>query len=245
MTPPLVSCVIPLFNGERYIGQTLDSVFAQTHRPIEVIVVDDGSTDGSAAIVQKYGEGLTLIAQANAGHAAARNAGIAVATGEYIAFLDADDLWSERKLELQLERFAARPELGIVFTFLQNFWSPDADPAGRPPDQALLPVPGYTSVSMLARRAAFDLVGPLDVTLKHCNDRDWFCRAAEQHVTMDMIAEPLVRRRLHGSNRSAALGGDSRAEYLRILKASLDRRRGDGTDVAAYPFHAAKRDATR
>ena len=239
MSRPVVSCIIPVFNGERYLEATFDSVFAQTHRPIEVIVADDGSTDHSAEIARTYRQAVVCVQQANAGHAAARNLGISMATGDFIAFVDADDLWHPEKLARQLERFAVRPDLGVVFTHLANFWSPDADPALRPADEALRPVPGFTSVTMLARREVFAAVGLLDAMLRHGNDRDWFCRAAEHGVLMEMMPDVLVRRRLHASNRSAALGGNSRAEYLRILKASLDRRRAGGNAVVEYPFHSS------
>lgn len=236
---PQVSCIIPVFNGARYLGETLDAVFAQTHRPLEVIVVDDGSTDHSAEIARSYPQPLLSLQQPNAGHASARNLGVSRATGAFVAFCDADDLWLPEKLERQLARFEARPELGVVFTWLENFVSPDADPARLPPGEASKAVAGYSSVTMLARREAWDRVGPLDVTLRHGNDREWFCRAAEASVAMEMMTGVLVRRRLHTTNRSAALGSNSRAEYLRILKASLDRRRSqNGGDVAEYPFRA-------
>lgn len=242
MTAPLISCIIPVFNGERYLQETLDSVFAQTHQTLEVIVADDGSTDRSAELARSYRppvlHPVIVVQQPNAGHAAARNLGLASATGEYVAFVDADDLWHPEKLSRQMERFAARPELGVVFTHLENFWSPDSDPASRPNDDAFRPLPGYTSVTMLARRELFARVGLLDVTLQHGNDRDWFCRAAEHGVVLEMMPDVLVRRRLHASNRSAALGNNSRAEYLRILKASLDRRRAAGSEVAPYPFQS-------
>ena len=234
-----VSVIIPVFNGERYLRETLDSVFAQTHRDVEVIVVDDGSTDASAEIARASAHPLTVLSQANGGHASARNRGLAAATGEFIAFNDADDLWEPEKLALQLARFEARPELGVVFTHLQNFWSPDVEESARVTGEELeRPVPGYTSVTMLARAELFARIGDFDVNLRHGNDRDWFCRATEQGVVVEMLPEVLVRRRLHGANRSAALAANSRAEYLRILKASLDRRRNAAGDdnVAALPF---------
>lgn len=233
MTAPLITCVIPVFNGERYLAETLDSVLAQSHRPLEVIVVDDGSTDRSADIARAYP--VTLLQQPNAGHGAARNFGISAATGAFLSFVDADDLWHPDKLSRQLARLEADPALGVVFTHLENFWSPDADPAAAPPNEAFVPIPGYTSVTMLARSETFSKVGSFDVTLQHGDDRDWFCRASEQGITMAMMPDVLVRRRLHHTNRSAALGNNSRAEYLRILKASLDRRRASG-DIAQYPF---------
>jgi len=231
--PPHVSCIIPVFNGERYLAETLDSVFAQTHDDVEVIVADDGSTDRSAEIAR--GRGTIVVQQPNAGHAAARNLGLSVASGAFVAFLDADDLWHPEKLARQLARFNERPELAVVFTHIENFFSPDADPAARPDDDAFRPIPGYTSVTMLARADAFAKVGGFDVELKHGNDRDLFCRAAELGVAIEMMPDVLVRRRLHAQNRSAALSSDSRAEYIRILKASLDRRRAAG-DVTEYPF---------
>jgi len=231
--PPRVSCIIPVFNGERYLADTLDSVFAQTHDDVEVIVADDGSTDRSADIARA--RSAIVVQQPNAGHASARNLGLSVATGEFLSFLDADDLWHPEKLARQLARFDEKPKLGVVFTHIENFYSPDADPAVRPDDDALRPIPGYTSVTMLARAEEFGRVGGSDVELKHGNDRDWFCRAAELGVAIEMMPDVLVRRRLHAQNRSAALSSDSRAEYLRILKASLDRRRAAG-DVTEYPF---------
>ena len=234
----MISVIIPVFNGERYLRETLDSVLAQTHRPLEVIVVDDGSTDGSLEIAKSYD--VVAVSQPNGGHASARNHGLSIAKGEFIAFNDADDLWEPRKLALQLARFEARPELGVVFAHLQNFWSPDVEESARVTGEELeRPVPGYTSVTMLARRELFTSIGTFDTSLRHGNDRDWFMRATEQGVVVEMLPDVLVRRRLHASNRSATLGANSRAEYLRILKASLDRRRnaagGEG-DVAALPF---------
>ena len=239
MSGPRVSCIIPVFDGERYLAETIESVLARTHPAIEIIVVDDGSADRSSEIASSY-PNVTCLRQAHAGHAAARNHGLSVATGDFIAFVDADDLWHPEKLARQLARFAARPERGVVFTHLENFWSPDADPARRPNEDAFRPVPGYTSVTMLAGRDVFDRVGLFDVALKHGNDRDWFCRVAEQNIAMEMMPDVLVRRRLHASNRSAAHGDTSRAEYLRILKASLDRRRGGGGEVTAYPFQSTR-----
>jgi glycosyltransferase involved in cell wall biosynthesis len=178
------------------------------------------------------------MSQPNAGHAVARNHGIRLATGDFIGFIDADDLWHPEKLERQLRLFAARPELGIVFSHLENFVSPDVDLAELPPtgDAPCASMPGYSATCMLVRREVFDRVGLLDETLKHGNDRDWLCRAAEQSVPMEMLPDVLLRRRLHKTNRSSALADRSRSEYLRIIKASLDRRRREAGEPMAYPF---------
>ena len=109
--------IIPCFNGERYLGEALAGVLAQTHTDLEVIVVDDGSTDRSPAIAEETGDRrLRLVRQANAGVAAARNRGAAEATGEFVAFLDQDDRWLPEKIERQLACLRASPEVGLVYT---------------------------------------------------------------------------------------------------------------------------------
>src|SRR5215471_9275789 len=122
MKPSLISCVVPVFNGERYLSETLDSILAQTYRPLEIVVVDDGSTDRTADVVASYHDEVHYFKQANTGVPAARNLGISRAAGAFIAFLDADDLWHPEKLERQMACFKARPELEICLTHVQNFW---------------------------------------------------------------------------------------------------------------------------
>lgn len=105
--PPLISCIVPVYNGEKYLDETLDSIFAQTYRPLEVIVIDDGSTDGTGNLVKARTEEVIYVLQDNAGPAAARNVGIATASADYLAFIDADDLWLPDKLTRQMELFDA------------------------------------------------------------------------------------------------------------------------------------------
>src|SRR6185503_15656269 len=107
-TPAAVSVVVPTHNGERYIAEAIDSILAQTVPPAEIIVVDDGSIDEGPRIARSYDAPVSVLHQANAGAAAARNTGIAAATQPYLAFLDHDDLWTPRKLELQLAALARR-----------------------------------------------------------------------------------------------------------------------------------------
>src|SRR5437773_3781756 len=109
-----VSVVIPTYNYARYLPEAIDSALAQTHAPLEVIVVDDGSTDDTPRVLAVYGDRIRVIRQANRGPGAARNTGIAAARGEYVGFLDADDVWLPRKLELQMARFEADQGLGLV-----------------------------------------------------------------------------------------------------------------------------------
>src|SRR5215813_10088973 len=171
MTSPLISCIVPVFNGERYLRETLDSILRQTYQPLEVIVADDGSTDGTAALVASYGPQITYLRQPHAGPAAARNSGLSRAWGEFIAFLDADDLWHPEKLARQMARFRARPDLDLCVTHIQNFCSPELNNAAaeRRDLRLLQPLPGYTLVTLLARRSLFQTVGQLNPALQHAD----------------------------------------------------------------------------
>lgn len=229
MRNPLISGIVPVFNGERYLGETLNSMLAQTHSPLEIIVVDDGSTDGTTDVVAKYGDKVRYLRQENSGPAVARNRGLDAAQGEYIAFLDADDLWHPEKLTRQMGRFEARPELDLCITYIQNFWIPElAEEAERYRDQPLSrPAAGYIGQTLLARRRIFETVGQFNPVLRHSETRDWFLRAQESGAVLEILPEVLVYRRLHEANtiRSHALASASRDEYLQLVKASLDRRR--------------------
>lgn len=226
---PLVSCIVPAFNSEAYIRDALDSIFAQTHRPIEVIVADDGSTDGTADIVAAY-PGVRFVSQPTAGPAATRNLGLRAARGELVAFLDADDLWHPEKLARQVARFTARPTLDVSVTHIQNFWiAALAGEAERLRDDARThPMPGYVTMTMMARRGIFDTVGPFDEALWHTDAGDWFLRAARHGATVELLADVLVSHRMHHTNLSRRYGPSSRAEFVRMVKRSLDARRGGG-----------------
>ncbi len=227
MTPLLISCIVPVFNGERYLKEALDSIRAQTYRPLEIIVADDGSTDGTAAIVAGYGEEVRYLWQTNAGPAAARNLGLRAVQGEFVAFLDADDLWHPEKLARQMARFEARAELDMCFTHARNFWVPElSEEAARYKDhRRSQAVPGYTTTALLARRTLFEEVGQFSPALQHADDTEWFLRATERGAVMELLADTLVYRRLHRANYSRLAAGTSREEYLQLVKASLDRRR--------------------
>jgi glycosyltransferase involved in cell wall biosynthesis len=227
MEGSLISCIVPVFNGERYLTEALDSILAQTYRPLEIIVADDGSTDATAAVVASYGAEVRYLFQANAGPAAARNLGLNTAQGAFVAFLDHDDLWHPEKLTRQVARFQARPDLELCVTHVQNFWIPEMHEdaarfrAHRRPEV----VPGYITSTLLARRILFHTVGEFDATLHHGDDTDWFLRAAEHGAIMESLPDVLTYHRMHRTNRSRREATASRKEYVRIIKASLDRRR--------------------
>src|SRR5262245_53942203 len=227
MSLPLISCIVPVFNGERYIQEALESILAQTYRPLEIIVADDGSTDGTAEIVSTFGYHVRYLKQNNAGTAAARNLGIGAAFGEFIAFLDADDLWHPEKLSRQTARFAARPELSYCVTHVQNFWIPElrAEAEQFREHRISKPLPGYVTSTLLVRREFFDAVGPFKPGFDYADDTDWFLRAEARGGVKEVLADVLLSRRLHDSNLSRLKAPNSRDEYLHVLKTTLDRRR--------------------
>jgi len=253
MDHPLVSCIVPVFNGERYLAEALDSILAQQYEALEIIVADDGSTDATAAIARSYGDRVRVLQQPNAGAPAARNLGLQAARGELIAFLDSDDLWHREKLARQTARFGARPELEVSVTHVQSFWIPELrEEAERFRDHPLSqPQPGYVTITMLARRAVFERVGGFNTGLSVGDPMEWFVRAAERGTVMELLPDTLAYRRLHQHNLSWESGASRRMTavmqeaVLRVVKESLDRRRGAGAAVQRYDFPDAMHDAAR
>lgn len=220
-----ISTIIPVFNCEKYVAEAIDSVLRQSRLPDEIVVVDDGSTDETARCIQAFGASVRYVHQVNKGIGAARNKGISLATGDYLAFLDADDLWTSRKLELQENVLNQHSEVDMVFGNMTQFLSPDLNPEIA----ARLHCPtgemaGISGSVMMARRAVFDVSGPFaeDVTLGEFID--WYAMACEAGLQTVSLETVLLRRRIHGSN-TGMQARDSRAEYVRVLKRMLDRRR--------------------
>lgn len=227
---PLVSVIIPAYNSGAYLRLTIESVLEQTHRPIEILIVDDGSTDDTPRTAQSFGPPVRLLRQAHAGHPAARNAGIRAAAGEYIAFLDHDDLWSPGKLESQLVCFRNDAKLDLVFGHAQNFFSEDLTSEEcsrlRVP---MHPVEGLLQGAMLAKRSCFQRVGLFDEKRIIGDFIDWYGRATMAGLKMKMLPEIVLRRRIHRGNhqrmnRHLIAGG-----YLSSVKELLDRRRAKGS----------------
>lgn len=226
MNVPLVSCIVPAFNAERFLAQAIDSIAGQSHPSLEIIVVDDGSTDRTGDVARSHSAGVRCIRQENGGGASARNHGVRHASGEYLAFLDADDLWHPQKIERQLSRFRERPALGISVTCMSNFRvsAHDADAPVRAGGDGSV-IPAYSMSTMMAGRTAFERVGVFDDTLRHADDTEWFLRARAAGIEMELVEEVLAYRRLHSENLSLTGRSASIDEYLRLLKKDIDRRR--------------------
>jgi glycosyltransferase involved in cell wall biosynthesis len=149
------------------------------------------------------------------------------ASGDFIAFLDADDLWHPEKLSRQMARFQARPELNYCVAYVQNFWIPELieEEAKFHDHRIAKPLPGYVTGTLLARGDFFNAVGPFDAAINHADDTDWFLRAEDLGGVMELLPEVLLYRRLHTANLSHLKASRSRDQYLHVLKTALDRRR--------------------
>jgi glycosyltransferase involved in cell wall biosynthesis len=220
-----VTAIVPVRNGGRYLGGALDSIRAQTRRADEVIVVDDGSTDGSAELAESYAD-VRCIRQASQGCAAARNAGIAAARGDLLAFLDADDEWTEDKLAVQVAYLEEHRAVPYVLARQTIHLEPGVTrPAGLRPEHLEHDQVGYLPSTLVARREVFAQIGGFDAGYAVASDVEWFVRAKDAGLLPVVVPRVLVRRRLHTTNVSSAVA-PNHAALLRIFKASIDRQRG-------------------
>lgn len=220
---PLVSVIIPTFNGQKHIRETLASVFAQSYRPLEIIVVDDGSTDSTAELAAAFD--VKLICQEQRGHPSARNRGVQDSTGEFLSFLDHDDLWEPSKIQTQMQCFQEHPELDLVFGHIENFFSPELTEDERKGLSVPLdPLPGLLQGAMLARRSSFLAVGPFSEERDMGDFLDWYGRAIILKSKTHMQPATVLRRRIHATNYQRT-HKHLRQQYLPALKQLLDRRR--------------------
>jgi len=221
-----VSVVIPVRDGERHLAATLESVLGQTRPPADVVVVDDGSRDGTAAVAAGFAPRVRCVRQDRAGISAAVNRGVDAAREGLLAFVDADDLWLCDKLALQTAALEADPALDLVLGRVEHFHSPELSERQRarivcPPAS----MPGYVRGTMLVRRQAFERVGRFDPRWVIGEFVDWWARAVDVGLRSVMIPRVVMLRRLHEGNDSLR-HRDDRQEFARVLAATLARRRG-------------------
>ena len=241
MTPgsgPRVSVIVPVFDMGRLLPEAIASIEAQDREAVEIVVVDDGSTDGTPEVIAALGDRVVSVCQPNRGPAAARNAGLEVATGDVIAFLDADDLWPEHKLALQLRRLERDPELDVVLGRIQYVALDGGElPAIEYEDLDAKTISHVHLGSGLYRRRAFDRIGGFDPSLRFSEDVDWFLRAREAQLPMVILPEVTLIYRLHAANMTREMSLRT-SRMLTVLKQSLDRRRAAGSSGDLAPWRA-------
>lgn len=209
---PLVTAVIPVYNAERFVADAIRSVLAQTYPRVECLVVDDGSKDGSAEVVKGFGPRVRYVAKENGGVASARNHGVSLAHGEFVAFLDADDAWDPTKIEKQIDVVRTQPDAGLVYSGMRladETLRPIGELRPAPPAVALrntllLEQPSATGIGSTALLPAevFRAIGGFDERLSTSADCDLTCRIALRHP-LACSPEALALYRCHGSQMSS------------------------------------------
>ncbi len=250
MTAPSLSVVVPAYNAERYIGQTLESILGQTHPPDEVIVVDDGSTDGTLSELRRFRGEVRVIMRVNGGAAAAHNTGFGEARGDYVARCDADDLWEPTKLERQVESLVAYPEVDIAMTGAWVFGAADClfldhTGAAPPPSSGVLEPRAFAqrlyranmlcASSAIIRRSLQQRLGPFQVPLPN-EDYEYWLRALKAGAVFYYDPTVLVRYRRHGANVTNNLVAMYRAAHL------VHRQHADLVDSRALVRQALAHD---
>jgi len=245
VVPPLVSIVIPVFNGADYLREAIDSALAQTHHPVEVLVVNDGSTDGGAteAVTRSFGDRIRYLAKPNGGVASALNLGIECMRGEWFSWLSHDDLYLPGKVAAQLARAAALPGEAILFSDYRFI-----DARGRPlRDRRIAPVRSMRvellagdpihGCTTLVPRTCFERVGRFDESLRTTQDYDLWFRMADRFPFVH-VPEVLVLSRVHPAQGVRTIS-THRAETQRTLRRLLEALRPE--EIAAVePGHPAR-----
>ena len=218
-----VSLIVPVHNGRKYLAEALQSALAGSLVPEEIWVVDDGSSDDSVAVARSFAQ-VRVLRQEQAGAGAARQRGIESSSGELLAFLDADDVWTPDKLFLQSEFLKKHPDVDGVFGAAQQFQSPDWDGDS---DLELRSIPCKLPSTLLVRRCACVRAGSMNSHYRAGEFIDWCLRAEESGCRFEMLPELVLHRRLHAGNHGRTQP-QSRQDYARIVAEALRRRRQAG-----------------
>lgn len=227
MPEPAATVVVASHNGEKFLAETLESAFAQSFDSFEVVFVDDGSEDGTAEIAQSFP--VRYVHQSNLGLAAARNTGLENARGEFIAFLDDDDILPPTKLELQVGYLRQHPEIGCVLG-RQEWIFDGVTPPNFQHDPIFGELGGIQFVTAMIRRQVLQDMGGFDPSFRYAEDRDLFIRLREHDVEIAVLPNVVLRKRLHGSNMT--MNAPTTHPMLRSLREKLEReRQRNGTDA--------------
>lgn len=223
----MVSVIMPVYNGADFLAEALNNLQQQRYQPIEIIIVDDGSVDETATIAAQFKQDVRYVYQSNQGPAAARNTGIKLATGQFIAFLDVDDLWAENRLATQIDFLTTHPSVGIVQGLIQDLG------LVRTPHNTLTfeavsePYFSVNLGSAIYRRAVFDKVGLFDETLRYNEDTDWFIRAWDNNIIKAQLHEVALFYRKHDGNMTNS-DNSRQSGFVWLLKKRLDQHRENG-----------------
>jgi glycosyltransferase involved in cell wall biosynthesis len=207
---PKVSIVVPSYNHARYIESTISSILNQDYKNLEIIVIDDGSTDSSVSILKTFGEKIVLVLQQNQGQAATRNNAIKLATGEFIAFLDSDDLYMPCKISSQIKTFEMDNSLALVYTDFLIINEDGAivrevkcpSPAQKTMAFDVLSGNFICNASVMLRKKCFETEGYFDESVAPAADGDMWLRLLTRNFIFGHIAKPLVKYRVHQKNQS-------------------------------------------
>jgi glycosyltransferase involved in cell wall biosynthesis len=230
-TSPAVSVIVPVYNGEPFLAEALDSITTQDYGPLQVLVVDDGSTDASAAIAARYA-GVTVLQQPHGGIHAALDHGLRRAVGDYITFLDADDRWLPGKLKRQVAAMQQHPTIDLVFGQARQFTM--REEAGGPTTVFSAPQPAYTKITLMARQAAFLRIGGFGASALGHDFLDWYARTQQAGLQALMLPELLAERRVHAHNHGRSHRSEQQRAYLHTLRDLVQRKR----QAAKTPSHA-------
>lgn len=227
MVADLLSIIVPAYNARPFLADALECIPQQGYKPVEVIVVDDGSTDGTGDVATTFGGEVTCVRQDNQGAAAARNHGLRLARGEMIAFIDADDLWPQGTLKELATYLRNHPKTELVVGRVQYMRSAARVNGKHQFEPYADPCLALNLGAALFRREVFDRVGQFNEGLRSSEDIDWFMRAREHGTTMFFLDRVTLFYRRHDSNMT--LGREAtHTALVRALKRSLDRRRRIG-----------------
>jgi glycosyltransferase involved in cell wall biosynthesis len=218
MSGALVSVVIPVHNDAQFLGEAIEGVLAQTYAPVELIVVDDGSTDATPEVIDRYPT-VRHLSQANAGPSAARNRGIDAAAGAFITFCDSDDRFRSTKVAAQVAYLDGHPELGCVLVGHETFYEPGVERAVWERDEG-----GTQPQSVLARREVFDTVGGFDPEFRFAEGIEWLGRVRAAGIGIGVLDEAHVDRRIHGANLSYSRD-DMKSHLLLAMRRRIDAAR--------------------
>jgi glycosyltransferase involved in cell wall biosynthesis len=219
-----VSVIIPVYNGEQFLAEAIESIFRQKYEAVEIIAVDDGSTDETSKLLARLGRKVRTIRQPNSGPAAARNRGLKTAKSELIAFLDADDLWPDGRLASQVHYLTAKPSVQIVQGSIKEINLQNGCGATRVPNAEMSKY--YFNVNLgalLCRRSVFEAVGLFDETLHFGEDMDFMIRAWEHGISKAFMNDVALIYRRHPGNMTH--GVTPQRIFAKLLKKHLDRRR--------------------